>query len=840
VVKYRPQNNELPNNTSSTGFTGTTICVGGSPQLTFDAIDSSFSTPYSITYKNDATSVQYTTSIPNASPYSFTPGDNPTANATYTLVSISNASCTRTTGFGNSGANLIVRPIPTTTISGTTSICLEAASPNIVFTNPQTAAITVTYTINGGANQAIDVAAGSFTNVPVSTVAANTFVYNLVSVMYKTSICSNAISGSAIVTVNALPTTPLTTITQPNCITATGTIVVAVQSNTDTYSFDNGFSYQASNTKSGLTPANYSILIKNSVGCISPVSNVEIIASSTKTWSGSWMPSAPTSNDAVNFASGTYTSTGDLAVCSCQVTGAIVTINQGHTLTVTNAVTVSSGSLTFKDKASLVQTNNVTNSGNIIYKRITNTTVRNTDYTFWSSPVSPMNLAGVGGITYNPSSLAGSMFYSYLVTPTSEDWLEESASTTMVAGNAYSIRGPNQVPAGPPSLLEATFLGVPNNGDYSIAVTNPNSSYLLGNPYPSAIDADQFLSTNAGIMSGTLYFWTHNTQIGNSSSNLGSGALAYTSDDYATYNRTGGTGVDSGTSTSAAVSGGAIPSGKIGAGQGFFASSKAIGTITFNNNMRVSGNNTQFFKTKNDKSKIGSSIEKNRIWLNMTNKEGAFKQTLVGYISGATNSIDDAFDGESFDGQEFIDFYSLNQDKNLTIQGRALPFNENDEVNIGFRSTIAGAFTINIAQVDGTMTHQDIFIEDKLTNTITDLKKENYTFNTDAGKFNNRFVLKYKNSNKTLKVEEVNKVDGILVLYSNYYKTLIVQNNIVDSTVKSISLFNMSGQNIEVWDVEDNNHATIQIPMKVLSSGVYIVKVKTNKGESSSKIVINE
>jgi hypothetical protein len=47
----------------------------------------------------------------------------------------------------------------------------------------------------------------------------------------------------------------------------------------------------------------------------------------------------------------------------------------------------------------------------------------------------------------------------------------------------------------------------------------------------------------------------------------------------------------------------------------------------------------------------------NRIWLDLTNAEGAFKETLLGYISDATN--DNAFDGESFDGNDFVDFIVL-------------------------------------------------------------------------------------------------------------------------------------------------------------------------------------
>jgi hypothetical protein len=42
----------------------------------------------------------------------------------------------------------------------------------------------------------------------------------------------------------------------------------------------------------------------------------------------------------------------------------------------------------------------------------------------------------------------------------------------------------------------------------------------------------------------------------------------------------------------------------------------------------------------------------------LTNAEGAFKETLLGYIN-ATNDNESAFDGESFDGNDFVDFIVL-------------------------------------------------------------------------------------------------------------------------------------------------------------------------------------
>jgi hypothetical protein len=74
-------------------------------------------------------------------------------------------------------------------------------------------------------------------------------------------------------TVNAqpsIPSVPVTSVTQPNCSTATGTITVTSPSSGVTYSFDNGTTYQATATSNALSSATYQVVVKhNTSGCAS-------------------------------------------------------------------------------------------------------------------------------------------------------------------------------------------------------------------------------------------------------------------------------------------------------------------------------------------------------------------------------------------------------------------------------------------------------------------------------------------------------------------------------------------------------------------------------------------
>ena len=341
-----------------------------------------------------------------------------------------------------------------------------------------------------------------------------------------------------------------------------------------------------------------------------------------------------------------------------------------------------------------------------------------------------------------------------------------------------------------------------------------------------------------------MYFWTHNTPIAVGTPDPGSGLYAYSGNDYASYNRTGGVSTAAPALSSIPPFTGLndnIPTGKIASGQGFFGGSKlslSDTKIIFDNSMRVgvgtiTGDNSQFFKTKKTK-----SLEKHRIWLNLTNTQGAFKQTLIGYVTDATNGYEGRFDGESYDGNDFLDFYSKQQDKNLVIQGRSLPFDENDEIPLGYRVAVEGIFSIIIDQTDGVLSNQPVFIEDKVTNTITNLKTGNYIFTTAAGTFDDRFVLRYKDKMLSIDETEAEVNNGIIALYSNNYKTLIIRNNVKEATVNSVMLYNITGQKIANWDVKGSEQTSIQIPIKNLPAEIYVVKIKTTKGDFSKKIIV--
>ncbi|WP_445454032.1 T9SS sorting signal type C domain-containing protein [Flavobacterium sp. 25HG05S-40] len=554
-------------------------------------------------------------------------------------------------------------------------------------------------------------------------------------------------------------------------------------------------------------PCNYSTTMSGSA----------VIASVTTTTTDggiTWDNGTPSSATTAVFDGSTGTIGADFSACALSlVNNAVVSVTSGFNVTLTGAVSVQSGSsFTLNNNANLFQggtTNN--NTGNIIVKR-NSATLKRLDYTLWSSPVTGQGLYAFSPFTfanrfyvYNPSTdlYAGA---GLAVTGTNPDGVNgtDSNNVPFAVGTSYLIRMPWNHPTAPTSWT-GIFTGIPNNGTVTLSSLNNGSYYAIGNPYPSTIDADTFIGDNNigdnPLTPGDgLYFWrkTNNNA----------------APSYATYTTAGG--VASGGDTL-----NIIPNGTIQVGQGFIV--KATSTsIEFNNLQRIPNNDNQFLRT--------TTIERNRIWLNLSDATTSVNQMMVAYMTGATQGIDAAIDGRYFNDNPTALNSFLNNEE-FAIQGRSLPFDASDVVPLAFKAATAGNYSIAIDHVDGLFADgaQDIYLKDNLAGTVHDLNSGAYSFASTEGSFNNRFEIVFQSQ---LGIENPGFTANNVIIYSQNNNFVI---NSGETIMKDVKVFDIRGRLLQEKSGVNSNQTTIS---GGLSNQVLLVQITSDNGVTVTKKVI--
>jgi len=591
-------------------------------------------------------------------------------------------------------------------------------------------------------------------------------------------------------------------------------------------------------------------------GC--SVSSPLTVTNNTKTWQGvtadwntasNWKPSGiPTINNCVVIPNNTVISGSNYNAYGKNLivkSGGSLNIQPLNNLTIADGIIVEpTGVFQIENNSNLVQINNTVNTGNIIYKRIASG-IKGSDYVYWSSPVNNQTLNSIytspaqgpkyewNTLINNGNGTGGNTSHGNWVSP----------SAIMATGKGYIVRGSSTFGMAATNL-NSSFTGRPNNGIIPVTVyrgtyvgggytgangivvtTLDDNHNLIGNPYPSAINALQFLSDNSAVLEGNVKLWTHGTNPGTGITNpfYGSYAYNYSASDYMTINFTGST-----TPTA---------SSSIKAGQAFFVimndGPTGSGTVNFNNaQRRDSGGlpyaNDNFFRNSDQQNTNLDDLERHRIWLDLKNSNNVTETALVGYIEGASMNSDSAYDALA--NPLDMGIYSFINNESFVIQGRSLPFDDNDQVSIGFNVPTAGTYSIAINTADGLfLGSQNIYLKDELLNTYHDLKSAPYSFTATAGVYNNRFKLVYKNtvlSNVAFNENEIQIAKNKNII------DIVSGNEIMD--------------NVKVYDIRGRllvektkiNANTISIDMNNIQDQVLIINIVTTEGVKVTKKIL--
>lgn len=543
--------------------------------------------------------------------------------------------------------------------------------------------------------------------------------------------------------------------------------------------------------------------------CNTPVNNSGIFCDASTTWNGTtWSNGEPQSDKDVIIDGDITFSAGVVNACSLTIlNNSHVNFTQNCNAVIAHNIDVAANAnLTFDSGCNLIQTEAQINTGEITIKRNSGLIKKN-DYTLWSSPVEGQLLLG-----FSPQTLPN-RFYTFSTVDNIYNTVSMPATTAFEKGKAYLIRTGENHPV-TPAAWEADFTGTPNTGDIQVPLTyiSENQSYnAVGNPYPSPISITKFLDTNSEVINGTIWLWRKTTNTAQSSYSVVTkfGYLSNTSPDNPNY-------VENPFDLH--------EEGLINTGQGFIVKANSDENLVFDNQMRLAVSSQSFFRTQQ---KNANNDNTSRFWLNVS-APNIFSQIIIGYTDEATLDYDKGLDGEAMmDGTTGL--YSIADDKKLAIQARP-QFEEGDTVPLGFKTATAGTYTLALNSMDGLFAlGQDIFIKDMLTGTIHNFSNGGYTFTTDAGTFENRFVIIY---NDTTMGTDLPTAENKTVVYSNDNKVKVKS----QEEIISVTIYDLTGRTI----FEQNNIVSTDYTSTALSTNMIVIAHITlsNGIVISKKIVI--
>ena len=542
------------------------------------------------------------------------------------------------------------------------------------------------------------------------------------------------------------------------------------------------------------------------------------------------------------------------------------------------------GLIDLKGRSQLVQTlNSELDPASIGFiKRDQQGTVNKYNYNYWSSPVGPINastnnnnytvssifkdgttamptsinwIGGYNGSSTPAISLARYWLYKFENGSEYPDWIHFVETDEIRPSQGFTLKGPDALTA----TQNYTFIGKPFNGLINSNSVLSDNLFLVGNPYPSALDAYEFIKDNISIASGgnlandvitgELYFWQHspdnNTHI-----------LSEYTGGYATLTLVGGTppiapSEISSVGTSAKLSYQYIP-----VGQGFFVSGKLgiIGSqpIIFNNNQRVfvkeNALDDLLLPISNTLFKNGSKhvkqIKNNRndkvynnyntkIRLGFDSANNFHRQLLIGFMNeNATEGLDIGYDGRQIDTQS-NDSYFLINGLEYTIQGVG-EFDVAKAYPLGVKNDIAGVVKFKIDDTEFLPANQKIYIHDKKTSIYHDVTDKEAEINLEARTYKTRFELTFQ-TGKTLGIEENNLPESMLLVYNNDLEKKLKITKNQSFTISEVSIYNINGQLLTtIKKIPELD--TIEIPFNV-QRGTYVVKIITDKGVISRKVL---
>lgn len=594
--------------------------------------------------------------------------------------------------------------------------------------------------------------------------------------------------------------------------------------------------------------------------------------------SGSWNNGPPDRSRYVIIDENYEENSNGLKARKLSVTGDNKLTLSNQALIVTNGIEInSSAEIRLAGSSQLVQTHTgtkqITGTGKVFIDRnTTNASIYR--FSYYSSPVNSIGkttytlsdvlkdgtiptsssssavninfVSGYDGAKTDPISISEYWIYTYKsTTGSTDDYVHKGALEYIQQTDGFTMKGTGVA-------QNYTYVGTPKDGVLT-ADLDYDESYLVGNPYPSAISAKKFIEDNEDVITGTLYFWQ---QVESSNENHNAGGYV---GGYATRNKTMGTAADNVVTNTTIYAGPdpvdnslyKAPASYIPVGQAFFVQGDSNGgTLTFNNSQREfnkeEDGESVFFKTAetsylnltnkiqkvipviSNSNKVQTPLLK--LGMDYKNADDLILHRQLGISFKANNSFayDKGYDSESYNISDTDIYWKFpNDDKKYVIAG-VESISEELEVPLEIVMGYDGELIIKVDEWKAI--DRDVYLKDKVNNTFTKINENKATLNLTQNTYSNRFYLAFDNSG-FLETDNIN-TQVLSVVYDKDTKDIEISNT-ENLDIYKVELFNIFGQQVKSWTTDSKTYY-----VGALTPAVYIVKVMTDSGEVKKKLFI--
>lgn len=463
-----------------------------------------------------------------------------------------------------------------------------------------------------------------------------------------------------------------------------------------------------------------------------------------------------------------------------------------------------------------------------------------------STPATTTHSSSYNG-TSSPLNIEPYWIWKFIASDNYYDWIHVQSATSLNPGEGFTMKGT----AGSGDAQQYDFRGKPNNGTISVSVLN-NQLTLVGNPYPSALDALAYIHDpeNSTVITGTLQFWEQDLSVNSHYlRDYDGGYATYTinaagtvetslSAVFNTYNGDGSINV-SNTGVGSKTARQYIP-----IGQGFMVEGTATGTVKAKNSHRVyikeTNVDSEFFKSSNTKNKTKKNTndfskvpnDYKRFRLNIDFNNTYTRQLVETFHSSATYGFDYGLESRINEND------ALASDAHWLIDGKsylaeALPFDATLRIPLAIKVNKKSQIRIRIADIQNFDSNQPIYVHDTENNTFVDLKAQDFNINLDASNYTDRFKIVFEKN--SLNTTEAN-LNDLRVFQNNNISELKISNP-NSLNIKAFSLFDVSGKKVQNKKVRNSKKEYIY-STKSLSDGVYIVQINIDNNQVFNKKVL--